>query len=150
MEVLQNNDMEAFEKMEVPQVEDTNVQADEDIQQADEDIQHMEIPQVKNAQNVEIKILHNNEIPHNNKDIQNVENPQNNKNIGTIADTTEAGNKDNNQPHNDRLMEAMEARYRSRNSEHALRARRPCNYSHLHATLGSTVMTQHSMKKGIQ
>jgi hypothetical protein len=126
------------------------VQANEDIQQADEDIQHMEIPQVENAQNVKIKIPHNNEIPHKDEDIQNVKNPHNNKNIDTIANTTEASNDDDNQPRKGRLMEAMEARYGSRNSKHALQPRCPCNYSHLHATLKSTVMTQHSMKKGIK
>jgi hypothetical protein len=46
--------------------------------------------------------------------------------------------------------ETMDQKYGERSGAHNLRARRPRNYSHLHATLEGTVMTQHSMKKGIE
>jgi hypothetical protein len=44
----------------------------------------------------------------------------------------------------------MDARYGKRNSRHSLRPRRPRDYSHLHTTLESTAMTQHSLKKGLK
>jgi hypothetical protein len=48
------------------------------------------------------------------------------------------------------LTKEMEEKYGECNIEHALRPRRPRDYSHLHTTLESTVMTQHSMKKGLK
>jgi hypothetical protein len=48
------------------------------------------------------------------------------------------------------VKDTMDAKYGERSGAHNLRARRPRNYSHLHATLEGTVMTQHSMKKGIE
>ena len=44
----------------------------------------------------------------------------------------------------------METKYGERTGPYELRPRRPRDYNHLHATLSSTVMTQHSMKKGIK
>ena len=44
----------------------------------------------------------------------------------------------------------MEEQYGHRTGPYALRPRKPRDYSHLHTTLESTVMTQHSMKKGIK
>jgi hypothetical protein len=44
----------------------------------------------------------------------------------------------------------MNAKYGNRSGAHNLQARRPHDYSRLHATLEGTVMTQHSMKKGIK
>ena len=43
----------------------------------------------------------------------------------------------------------MDDTYGPRNHEYNLRPRRPRDYSHLHTTLESTVMTQYSLKKGI-
>jgi hypothetical protein len=57
---------------------------------------------------------------------------------------------DDNQPDNGRLMEAMEARYGSRNSKHTLQPRRPCHNGHLHTTLKNTVMTHNSLKKSLK
>jgi hypothetical protein len=48
------------------------------------------------------------------------------------------------------LDQQMEHQYGPRNNEYDLRPRRPRDYSHLHATLEHTVMTQYSMKKGIK
>jgi hypothetical protein len=44
----------------------------------------------------------------------------------------------------------MEARYGQRRSAHGLRPRRPRDYSHLHTVLEHTVMTQHSLKRGLK
>jgi hypothetical protein len=44
----------------------------------------------------------------------------------------------------------MEENYGTRNSKHALRPTQPHAYGHLHTTLESTAMTQHSMKKGLK
>ncbi len=44
----------------------------------------------------------------------------------------------------------MEARYGQRRSGYALRPRKPRDYSHLHTVLEHTVMTQHSLKKGLK
>jgi hypothetical protein len=44
----------------------------------------------------------------------------------------------------------MDAQYGQRTSGYNLRARKPRDYSHMHATLEHTVFTQHSMKKGIK
>ena len=44
----------------------------------------------------------------------------------------------------------MEAKYGQRTNQYALRLRGLRDYNRLHATLASTVMTQHSMKKGIK
>ena len=44
----------------------------------------------------------------------------------------------------------MDAKYGARSGEYSLRTRRPQDYSHLHATLEGTVMTQHSMKQGLK
>jgi hypothetical protein len=48
------------------------------------------------------------------------------------------------------ITQEMEEKYGTRNSKHALRPRRPRDYGHLHTTLENTVMTQHSMKKGLK
>eukprot|EP00978_Attheya_sp_CCMP212_P045501 scaffold348922_cov20-Attheya_sp.AAC.1 len=48
------------------------------------------------------------------------------------------------------LDELMTAAYGKHKSEHNLRARKPRDYSHIHTTLESTVMTQYSMKKGLK
>jgi ribosomal protein L9 len=66
---------------------------------------------------------------------------------------TEIGNNDNNQPmepSENMLTNKMTEKYGERNSKHALRPRQPRDYSHLHTTLESTVMTQHAMKKGLK
>ncbi len=44
----------------------------------------------------------------------------------------------------------MDDKYCERSGTHNLRARKPRDYSHLHATLESITMTQHLMKKGIK
>jgi hypothetical protein len=64
------------------------------------------------------------------------------------------GNDNNNQEpiglNNNEVETDMDEKYGARNNEHALRPRRPRDYGHLHTTLESTVMTQHSMKKGLK
>ena len=47
-------------------------------------------------------------------------------------------------------LEEMDARYGMRTSSYNLRPRRVRDYSHLHVTLDHVVMTQYSLKKGIQ
>jgi hypothetical protein len=87
---------------------------------------------------------------------ENIPHEENNDNEETVVETVDDDddnqpiNQPNNQPNNARLMEAMEAKYGPRNSAHTLRPRRPRDYSHLHTTLEGTVMTQHSMKKGLK
>ena len=46
--------------------------------------------------------------------------------------------------------EVMDERYGRRLGKYNLRARKPRDYSHLHATLESIVMTQHSARKGLR
>jgi hypothetical protein len=46
--------------------------------------------------------------------------------------------------------DTMIEKYGERSGAHNLRTRRPRDYSHLHTTLESTMMTQYSMKKGIK
>lgn len=49
-----------------------------------------------------------------------------------------------------RLDETMNARYGERSDRYKLRSRRPKDYSHLHTTLESIVMTQYNFNKGIK
>jgi Reverse transcriptase (RNA-dependent DNA polymerase) len=51
---------------------------------------------------------------------------------------------------NDVQINDMDNRYGARTDAYSLRPRRPRDYSHLHTTLESTVMTQYNMKKGIK
>ena len=51
---------------------------------------------------------------------------------------------------NANLDAEMDQRYGIRTHAHNLRARKPRDYSHMHATLEETVMTQHSMKRGLK
>jgi hypothetical protein len=44
----------------------------------------------------------------------------------------------------------MDQRYGTRTGTYNLRARKPRDYGHMHATLEETVMTQHSMKRGLK
>ena len=44
----------------------------------------------------------------------------------------------------------MDTKYGNRTSQYELRPRRPHDYSHLHTTFESIVMTQHNMKQGIK
>jgi Reverse transcriptase (RNA-dependent DNA polymerase) len=46
--------------------------------------------------------------------------------------------------------ELMDVRYGRRLGKYNLRARKPRDYSHLHTTLESIVMTQHSVRKGLR
>ena len=62
----------------------------------------------------------------------------------------EAPDDDNNEPRALAIEEAMEAKYGARSGQYGLRPRKPRDYSHVHTTLECTVMTQHSMKKGIK
>jgi hypothetical protein len=48
------------------------------------------------------------------------------------------------------LTNAIDEKYGECSGVHNLQTRHPRDYSHLHVTLESTVMTQHSMKKGIK
>ena len=57
---------------------------------------------------------------------------------------------EDNANNNDVIEHEMETKYGQRTDQYALRPRRPRDYNHLHATLASTMMTQHSMKKGIK
>jgi hypothetical protein len=44
----------------------------------------------------------------------------------------------------------METKYGTLNNQHNLQPRKPRNYGHMHATLESIFMTQHSVKKGLK
>jgi hypothetical protein len=48
------------------------------------------------------------------------------------------------------LDQEMDARYGARSGHYGLRPRRPRDHSHLHTIIGETVMTQHSLKRGIK
>jgi hypothetical protein len=70
-------------------------------------------------------------------------------------DDNEEMERNNNQPiePDDNMLaltNEMDTRYGARTGKHALRPRRPRDYGHIHMTLESTVMTQHSMKKGLK
>jgi hypothetical protein len=64
-------------------------------------------------------------------------------------DKMESNNNQPIEPEDNMLVLAneMETKYGARTGMHALRPRRPRDYGHLHTTLESTPMTQHSMKK---
>jgi Reverse transcriptase (RNA-dependent DNA polymerase)/Zinc knuckle len=49
-----------------------------------------------------------------------------------------------------RLDEAMNDLYGQRSGRYNLRSRRPRDYSHIHTTLSATLLTQYSVKKGLQ
>jgi hypothetical protein len=55
-----------------------------------------------------------------------------------------------NENDDDDVAATMDQQYGERTSSYNLRARKPRDYGHLHATLEHTVLTQHSMKKGIK
>jgi hypothetical protein len=61
-------------------------------------------------------------------------------------------NEDNDEiPHDEVNVDAgMDEQYGIRTGAYNLRPRKPRDYSHLHATLEETVMTQHSMKRGLK
>jgi hypothetical protein len=61
-----------------------------------------------------------------------------------------AGVDDDGPARQHQLDQEMGDLYGARNSDYGLRPRRPRDYSHLHATLEHTVMTQYSMKRGIK
>jgi hypothetical protein len=50
----------------------------------------------------------------------------------------------------DDVTQRMEAQYGARRAHHNLRPRKPRDYGHLHTTLESITMTQHSVKKGLK
>ncbi|KAI2499082.1 Reverse transcriptase (RNA-dependent DNA polymerase) [Fragilaria crotonensis] len=50
----------------------------------------------------------------------------------------------------DNLEARMDEAYGPRTSKHNLRPRKPRDYGHIHTILESTVMTQHSVKKGLK
>jgi hypothetical protein len=47
------------------------------------------------------------------------------------------------------LEDEMELRYGARSGRYDLRPRRPCDYSHLHATMDHTCMTQYNLKRDL-
>jgi hypothetical protein len=47
------------------------------------------------------------------------------------------------------IEQEMPTKYSTQNEQHNLQPRRLRNYGHQHTTLESTVMTQHSAKKGL-
>jgi hypothetical protein len=80
-------------------------------------------------------------------------NAQDDNEIINPMEETEPGNNDNNQPiepNDNVLANKMDDKYGAHNSKHTLWPRQPRDYSHLLTTLECTVMTQHSMKKGLK
>jgi hypothetical protein len=75
-----------------------------------------------------------------------------NDNEAAEVNVDEAITDGNNQPNEQRnnLDRDMDQRYGERLAPYNLRARKPRDYGHIHATLEHTVMTQHSMKRGIK
>jgi hypothetical protein len=55
----------------------------------------------------------------------------------------------NDAEHNENIQQ-LDERYGARTTAYNLRPRRPRDYGHLHTTLESVMMTQHSLKKGLQ
>jgi hypothetical protein len=54
------------------------------------------------------------------------------------------------QDEQEEIEQEMDAQYGDRKHRHGLRPRRPRDYKHVHTQLESTVMTQHSIKKGLK
>ena len=67
---------------------------------------------------------------------------------GGMGDDDDAANREEDQAPT--VNEQMDQAYGARNSGYDLRPRRPRDYSHMHTTLESIVMTQYNIKKGIK
>jgi hypothetical protein len=96
----------------------------------------VEVPHDENIEDQytqNVKIRHNSEniadgtktIPNTDKVNANNAQTQDDNGNNNPLETKEVGEDDDNQPNNRRLVEAMEARYKSRNSKHALQPRCP-------------------------
>ncbi|KAI2491042.1 Reverse transcriptase (RNA-dependent DNA polymerase) [Fragilaria crotonensis] len=66
------------------------------------------------------------------------------------VENIEDNREDNLENIEDNLEARMDEAYGPRTSEHNLRPRKPRDYGHIHTILESTVMTQHSVKKGLK
>jgi hypothetical protein len=68
------------------------------------------------------------------------------ENVGNLIDN----NQNIEQPVESNLEGEMELRYGVRSGRYDLRPRRPRDYSHLHATMDHTCITQYNLKRGLQ
>jgi hypothetical protein len=68
------------------------------------------------------------------------------ENVGNLVDNDQ----NIEQPVESNLEGEMELRYGVRSGRYDLRPRRPRDYSHLHATMDHTCMTQYNLKRGLQ
>lgn len=134
---------------------DNNEQPDGDIgdignnndEQPDGDIGNINEPEI-NVNEPEIEepqIEHEteeneNENENDNNVVDNIENEDDDNPIDAIEHENED---DNPATHMDRI-------YGERTGRYDLRARKPRDYSHLHVILEDTVMTQHSIKRGLK
>jgi hypothetical protein len=78
------------------------------------------------------------------------ENEDENENEEEIEIVNEDPTINNNQETDHPTIQDMEDQYGARSDQHNLRPRRPRDYRHLHHILESTVLTQHSVKKGLK
>jgi hypothetical protein len=85
-----------------------------------------------------------------NEENEGVNNEVDDTNDANHANETLVETVENDETLAEEITARMNAKYGERNGTHNLRARRPRDYSHLHATVESTVMTQHFMKQGIK
>jgi hypothetical protein len=126
--------------------------ADEDIPADDESVLEYDVDDVPTAGvNVETVDEDDGDEEHNNTEIEQI--PENEERQATANEEDNIENQVQEETPDIEeapAKESMDAKYGERSGAHNLRARRPRNYSHLHATLEGTVMTQHSMKKGIE
>ena len=157
---------------------DPNDDSDESDNDSDADDSSDGDPDDDDNQHIDIAGVHHPAaniagVDHENNDNDNGENDDNNANAEVADDVevakdadqehgeaeagnqeaegTEAANQDETNTDTPQLIEQeMEEKYGQRTGQYALQPRRPRDYNHLHATLASTVMTQHSMKKGIK
>jgi hypothetical protein len=89
-------------------------------------------------------------IPHNEFANNELENEENNNIINNLPEVDENGENQDNENINNNIQEEMDRQYGQRTGAYNLRPRRPRDYSHLHTIMEDTVMTQHTMKKGIK
>jgi hypothetical protein len=98
-----------------------------------EDIQDTDVLEEDAISNVE-------ELEDNNELVDEAEN------VGNFVDNDQ----NIEQPVELNLEDEMELRYGAHSGRYDLRPRRPCDYSHLHATMDHTCMTQYNLKRSLQ
>jgi hypothetical protein len=151
---------ESYEPDNDPDHEDDNSTSNDD------DDSYADLPNAAHAINISIEGVNRQELNENindnedannqedgNDDVTNEEDGNDeasNEEDGNEAATSEEDGNAADYTNEANTEVAMSEKYGERSGAHNLRTRRPQDYSYLHTTLESTMMTQYSMKKGIK